>query len=147
MVRILLIAGTAGILAACNSGSSRESSLTLPTPSAPQIVYSGTITDSVGGAGSLTITLGNSGSQIGGTWVASYPEQSSRTRFVSGTVSGTNLTATVSDCLETDSQLCFPDCRQTLTGTLTSGAMSGTYAEVANDSCAAHSGAVSANRR
>jgi hypothetical protein len=144
--RAFLIVAIAAALAGCNRDSTQPA-LTLPAPTAPQTVYTGTITDSVVGTGAVTLSLGTSGSQIGGTWLASFPGQRSTTRFVTGTVNGTSLSATVSDCLETDSQGCFPNCRQILTGTLTSGGLSATYAEVPGDSCTAHSGSLSANRQ
>jgi hypothetical protein len=110
-------------------------------------VYTGTITDSVFAAGSVTVSVGSAGSLTGSTWLATFPGQRTSTRFITGTVNGTSYNATVSDCLESGTSGCFPDCRQTFTGTLTSGGLSGTYAEVPGDSCTAHAGSVSASRQ
>ena len=148
MRRLLLIGALTG-LAACNSlGTSPSSSQpSLPPPTTPQTVYTGSITDSVNGAGSVTISVSSVESIAGGTWSATYPGLRTVTRFISGTLKGTAYTATVSDCIETDSQACFPNCRQTFTGTLTSAGLTGTYAEVPGDSCTAHSGSVNASRQ
>ena len=133
-------------LISCNSMGSG------PTPivqvhTAPQTVYTGMITDSISGAGSLTVLVGSSGSSTGGTWLATFPGQKSSTRFVTGTLKGTAYTATVSDCIETDTEGCFPDCRQTFTGTLTNSGLTGNYAEVPGDSCTAHTGSVNATHQ
>jgi len=80
----------------------------------------GTITDSVSGAGTLTVTLGTSGPSTGGTWAAASPAQKVSTRFITGTVSGTTYTATVSCSSIDGSTACVPGCPQTFTGLPTS---------------------------
>lgn len=149
MTRVLLIVGTVALLTACNRGSTPEFALPTPptsTPTAPQTVYMGTTTDSIGGAGSLTVSLGTTGSIVAGTWLATFPGTGGSTRVISGTLSGTSYGATVADCTESDF-VCVPDCQQAFTGTLTSNGLSGTYAEVPGDTCTAHSGSVSATRQ
>ena len=148
MRRLVLVAGVTAAIAACNSGSTPAIPVpTLPTPTAPQTTYTGAITDSVSGAGSLTVTLGTSGSNAGGTWAATFPGQKASTRFITGTLDGARYTATVS-CSSIDGTFaCTPDCRQTFTGTLTPDGLSGTYAEVPDDTCTAHSGTVNASRQ
>jgi hypothetical protein len=107
--------------------------------------YTGTITDSVGGTGSLTVTVSSGDSSTGGTWLETFPGKNPRSRFINGILTGSSYTATVSDCIESDSQGCFPNCRQTFTGTLTASTLSGSYAEVSGDSCATvRSGSVNA---
>jgi hypothetical protein len=148
MIRGLLIVTSAGMLTACNRGSTPAISVpTIPTLTAPQTVYTGTISDSVSGVGTVTVTLGTSGSNAGGTWAAAFPGERASNRFISGTVSGASYTATVSCSSIDDTLVCIPDCRQTFTGTLTSDGLSGSYAEVPGDTCTAHSGTVSATRQ
>ena len=145
MKRLVLPVCVAAVVVACNRGSTPSPALTLPTPAASQTVYTGTITDSVGGSGSLTVSLGSAGSMIGGTWMGTFPGQNGWNRIVTGTVSGNTFTATLADCIETDTSGCFPDCRQAFTGTLTATALAGSYAEVSGDSCAtSRSGTVNA---
>lgn len=136
-MRRLASVAAAGFLAACAQGSTPpQNALTVPTAPTPTTVYAGTITDSVGGSGSVTISLQSSGSIIGGTWTAAFPEQKTWTRVVTGTVNGSSVTATAADCVESDTSTCFPDCRQVFTGTLTATAITGSYVEVPGDSCA-----------
>ena len=95
------------------------------------------------GSGTLTVALAfTAGSIAGGTWAAG-----SSTQFITGTANGTSLTATVSCTSPDGTSACFPDCRQTFTGTMTSNDLSGTYAEVPGDTCTPHSGSVSASRQ
>ncbi|HEX6462992.1 MAG TPA: hypothetical protein VFZ98_01010 [Vicinamibacterales bacterium] len=145
----VLIFGVGAVLSACNSLGSTPTFSLPPSPitSGAQTVYTGTITDSVNGAGTVTVSVGNAGSSSGGTWIAAFSGQKSQTRFISGTLSGSAYRATVSDCLETDTEGCFPDCRQTFTGTLTNEGLTGTYAEVPGDTCTAHSGSINATRQ
>jgi len=131
-MRILWIGGVFAAATACGS----TPTLPLPVAGSPPTVYAGTITDSISGTGSLTVTVSSAGSSTGGTWLETFPGKNARSRFVNGTLNGSSYTATVSDCIETASQSCFPNCRQTLTGTLTASALSGSYAEVPGDSCA-----------
>ncbi len=148
MRQVVLLIGATVLMTACNRGSTPAIPVpTLPTPSAPQAVYTGTITDSVSGAGTLTMTLGTAGSIAGGTWAAVFPGQRSSTQFVTGTVNGTSLTVTVSCSSPDFSFSCFPDCRQAFTGTMTANGLSGTYAEVPGDTCTPHSGSVSTTRQ
>src|SRR5579859_1532789 len=97
MGRLVLVVGATVVLGACNSASTPAIPVpTLPIPTAPQTTYTGTITDSVSGAGTLTVTLGTSGSIAGGTWATTFPGQTTSTRFVTGTINGASYTATVS---------------------------------------------------
>jgi hypothetical protein len=142
MMRILVIVGVFAAVTACNNVSTPT--LPLPVAGPPQTVYTGTITDSVAGTGSLTVTVSSAESSTGGTWLETFPGKNARSRFVNGIVNGSSYTATVSDCVETNFQACFPNCRQTFTGTLTASTLSGSYAEVPGDSCATvRSGTVS----
>src|SRR5262245_49025236 len=146
MMRILVIAGVFAAVTACNNASTPT--LPLPIAGAPQTVYTGTITDSVNGTGSLTVTVSSADSLTGGTWLETFPGKNARTRFVNGAMSGSSYTATVSDCVESAFESCIPNCRQTFTGTLTPGTLSGSYAEVPGDNCATvRSGNVSTTRQ
>jgi hypothetical protein len=148
MKRLVLVVGITAAVAACNRGATPAIPVpTLPTPTALQTTYTGTITDSVSGAGTLTVTLGTSGSYAGGTWATTFPGQNASKRFLTGTLNGANYTATIS-CSNIDGTFaCIPDCRQTFTGTLTPDGLSGTYTEVPDDTCTAHSGTVNASRQ
>jgi len=148
MRRQVLVIGAAVLMSACNRGSMPTLPLpALPIPTAPQTTYACTITDSVSGAGTLTVTLGTAGSSVGGTWTETFPGQRVSTRFITGTVNGANYSATV-QCSSFDGTFtCIPDCRQTFTGTLTSDSLSCTYAEAPGDTCAARRGSVTANRQ
>jgi len=148
MRRLVLVIGATVLMTACSRGSTPDVPVpTLPTPTAPQTTYMGTITDSVSGGGTLTVTLGTAGSSVGGTWTEAFPGQRVSTRFINGSVNGANYTATV-QCSSFDGTFaCVPDCRQTFTGTLTSNGLSGTYTEVPGDTCTARSGTVTANRQ
>ena len=148
MMRTLLAIGATVLMAACNRASTPAIPVpTLPTPTAPQNVYTGPVTDSLSGAGTLTVTLGTAGPSAGGTWTAAFPGKQPTTQFITGTVDGTSYTATVSCSSPDGSFQCFPDCRQVFTGTLTPNGLTGTYAEVPGDACTPRSGSVSATRQ
>ena len=100
------------------------------------------------GAGFVTITVSIGDSNTGSTWTATSPGQRTVTRFISGPLNGAANTATMSDCLVDDTgSRCFPNCRQTFTGTLTSAGLTGNYAKLPGDSCVnAHSRSVNTSR-
>ena len=86
-------------LAACNGSNS--SSLPSGNSSVPQTAgdYTGTVNDSVMGAGTATVTLSQTGSSIGGTLVETFTGSTMQTSLalvtdLSGNVSG-NAVATI----------------------------------------------------
>lgn len=116
-------------------------------PGPAPTVFSGSIQDSVGGNGSITIQLTTASGITSGTWIMSFGT-TSETRLISGSISGTSYTAEVSQCNNDPSvggTTCIPNCRMSFFATLTSTTLSGTYTEVPGDSCATpRSGTVNA---
>ncbi|HEY2644695.1 MAG TPA: hypothetical protein VGI56_13155 [Galbitalea sp.] len=100
-----------------------------------ETVYTGTISDAVEGTGSIDALISTSGESVGGTWDESFTGQKPTTRFINGTLNGSSYSATVSDCVPGSSQPCTSTCRLTFSGSLTSGMMSGSYAEAPDASC------------
>jgi hypothetical protein len=95
----------------------------------------------------VTISVSSDGSTTAGSWTEAYPAWRTGPRVISGTLTGTAYTAMVSDCLETNGEYCYPDCRQTFTGTMTSAGLTGNYAELPGDHCTTvRSGSVNASR-
>jgi hypothetical protein len=96
----------------------------------------------------VTILVSSDGPAVAGTWTEAYATWKPGLRDIRGTLAGTAYTATVADCLETYGEYCYPDCRQTFTGTLTSTGLTGTYAELPGDHCATvRSGSINASRQ
>src|SRR5579872_5039430 len=133
-MRIVLILGAVGALTARDNANPLPLTNPYTATAAAVAAYTGAITDSVSGMGSLTVIINSStGSSSSGTWVEVFPGQKSTTRFISGTLDGSSYRATVSDCQASSSAPCSPNCQQALTGTLTSTVLSGAYAEVPGD--------------
>ena len=79
--RLVLLALTlmlAGVLAACGGSGSG------PTAFGYSGTWSGTLNDSIGGAGTVTATMSQSGSELVGTWQATFAAGGSN----SGTLQG-----------------------------------------------------------
>jgi hypothetical protein len=117
------------------------------TPGAAQTVYAGTVTDSVSGSGTISVSVVNVQGLVSGTRTATFAGKPHATEYISGSQSGTTYTATVSLCPETDqsSSTCSPDCRLLFSGSLTSTSLTGNYTVVSNPLCQAESGNVSAS--
>jgi hypothetical protein len=106
----------------------------VPGPS--PTVFSGPMQDSVGGTGSITIQLTTASGVTSGTWIMSFGGTAEPPRLISGSINGTTYTAEVSQCNnDLSGTLCFPNCRLSFSGSLTSATLSGSYAEVPGDSC------------
>jgi hypothetical protein len=114
------------------------------TAGAPQTVYTGSVTDSVTGSGTINVSLVNVEGLVSGTWDMSFDGKSSARRYVSGTQSGASYSASVSVCPETDQNSGCSSCRWQFSGTLTAATLTGTYTQ-ASTSCQAESGNVSAS--
>lgn len=141
----LLAVSACLIVAGCNSPSS--TSFSPFTPGAAPTIYTGTVVDSSKGNGILTVSLSSAGGLTGGTWAMSFGERADPERLISGTVSGSNLIATIKDCQETDVMSCVPNCHFSFAGSLTSSSLSGTYTAVSERLCPARTGSVNATKQ
>jgi hypothetical protein len=139
-MRLILAALTATLAAACSSSSS---ALTPYFPGPTPTVYAGTVTDSIGGSGTVSISLTAVQGLMSGTWDMSFAGKADPRRYISGTLSGSAYTATVEQCPTG----CAPDCRFVFTGTVSSSNLIGTYTPVVNGVCPAHAGSVSATKQ
>src|SRR3954451_23546581 len=80
------------IVVGCGSTPSPTSFLAFAPGPAPT-VYSGTVTDSVGGSGTVKVGLLNVQDLVSGTWDMSFGGKADPTRYVSGPISGSAYTA------------------------------------------------------
>jgi len=112
-------------------------------------VYSGTVTDSVGGSGTVKVALLNVQDLVSGTWDMSFGGKADPTRYISGPLSGSAYTATVEECPSTENSFCAPNCRFVFTGSLSSSALVGAFtpAPNLNAACPRHSGTMNATRQ
>jgi hypothetical protein len=110
-LRFLIVAGAVVGLASCGS-SNNGSSLTG--------TYVGTTQDSVGGTGSLRLTVAQSGNSLSGTWAVTYPGGSNG-GTLDGSTTGSSITATLTPGVPTA-------CPTALTGTSGGNRITGTYA-------------------
>src|SRR4051812_32373336 len=96
------------LVAGCGSTPTSSSFLAFAPGPAPT-VYSGTVTDSVGGSGTVKVALLNVQDLVSGTWDMSFAGKADPTRYISGPISGSAYTATVEECPSTENSFCSPN--------------------------------------
>jgi hypothetical protein len=137
--RTPIVVALAVMTAACMRTPTTPSVGTLAyVPGPAPTVFTGSMQDSVGGNGSITVLLATASGLTSGTWIMAFGTRGEPTRFISGSISGTSYTAEVSQCLydpNVGGVACIPNCRMSFQATLTSTTLSGSYAEEPGDSC------------
>jgi hypothetical protein len=118
-----------------------------PSPS----VFSGSIVDSTQANGVVTVSLATASGLTSGTWNMTFGQKADPQYYVSGTVSGTQYTATMNGCIQTDvSSSCSSSCRFSFAGTFGSSGLTGTYASTdatATATCPARTGTINATKQ
>jgi hypothetical protein len=149
MYKILVVAACL-IVWGCNNTASSPSPLLAFTPGPAPTVFTGTLADSSRGNGTLTVSLTNAGGLTSGFWNVSFGGKADPAYFVSGVVSGTSYAAIVTTCFENinGSAGCGPNnCTLSLSASLTSSTLSGTYTAAPNQPCTGRTGSVSATKQ
>jgi len=132
------------LMAGCNLSSPGTPSIIAATTSTLNATtYSGSVSDSYAGAGTLTVTLTPVQGLASGSWLATYAGKApERVRAISGPVSGSTYTARVTNG-STDFVSYGPDCQLQFTGTLTATRLSGNYQSLVGfESCPTSTGTV-----
>ena len=89
------------IVAGCTSAAPTSPSPLLAFTPGAATVYAGTAADSVNGNGTVTASLASAAGLISGLWNMSFAGKADPQYFVSGTLSGSHYTATITGCQET----------------------------------------------
>jgi hypothetical protein len=108
-------------------------------------VFTGTVVDSIDGAGTLTVSLVGVQDLVSGTWDTSFAGKAVR-QYVTGPLSGSTYTATFEPCPSTETTGCGPSCIKRFSGTLTASSLSGTYQDRPSPLCPARTGTVTASK-
>jgi hypothetical protein len=144
----LVLAVGSALVAACNNSSSAPSTF-LPgfIPGPAPTIYTGSITDSVEGNGTLKVSLNEAGGLISGTWDMSFAGKADPTYTISGP-EGAAYDATVTTCHDNGSGLnCVSNCTFRFTGTLTNSSLAGTYSATTAQPCSGRTGSVKATKQ
>jgi hypothetical protein len=136
------------IVSGCTTASSPTSAQFAYTPGPTPTVYSGTISDTNSGSGTVKVSLTNAAGLTSGTWDMSFGGKADPEYVVSGTLSGNDYTAKLSGCVTTaDSVSCTTNCTFSFAGTFTSSGLSGTYTANPVQSCPVRTGNVNATKQ
>ena len=140
MKRLLAVLSIVGI-GGCSNLSSPGMPLEVGALNAT--TYSGSVSDSFAGAGTLTVTLTPVQGLASGTWAVTYVGKApERVLAISGPVSGSTYTARVTNG-STDLTHNGADCQLQFTGTLTATRLGGSYQSLGtNPSCPTSTGTV-----
>ncbi|HLZ10352.1 MAG TPA: hypothetical protein VKT80_17315 [Chloroflexota bacterium] len=107
--------------------------------------------DSNRGTGTVTISIASAAGLTSGTWNMSFGQKADPSYIVSGTLSGTQYTATLNGCIENDAGLsCSSNCTFSFSGTFGASGLSGTYAStdvVATQSCPPRTGTINTTKQ
>ena len=137
----LVLALGSALVAACHNSSSAPSTF-LPgfVPGPAPTIYTGSITDSVMGAGTVKVSLNEAGGLISGTWDMSFAGKADPTYTISGS-EGSEYDATVTTCHDNGSGVnCVSNCTFRFAGTLTSSRLTGTYSPTSAQPCSGRTG-------
>ena len=148
LIQGLAVASACLIVSGCNNSSSSPSPFLAFVPGPAPTVFAGTLTDSARGTATLTVSLTNAGGLTSGLWNMSFAGKADPVYFVSGTLDGSNYTATVTTCFDNGvSSGCGPNnCTLSFAGTLTSSTLTGTYTAAPNQPCTGRSGSISTTK-
>jgi hypothetical protein len=120
-------------------------------PGPAPTVFSGSIVDSNKANGVVTVSLASASGLTSGTWNMSFGQKADPQYYVSGTVSGTQYTATMNGCIETDVTLsCDSSCTFSFMGTFGGSGLNGTYTSTdvtATQTCPARTGTINATKQ
>jgi len=118
-----------------------------PTPS----VFTGTVADSITGNGVVTISVTNTSGVTSGTWNMSFGQKNEPQYIISGSVNGTQYSATMNTCIATGTSLsCSTPCSFSFSGTFAASGLTGTYASTNSDglqSCPARTGTINTTKQ
>lgn len=137
-LRRMLIVFSTLVSAGCGDDTPTETAATAVAGG-----WSGSIEDDLAGNGTISLTLSQAGASVSGTWSMDFPEAPSRNLAgsVSGILSGSTVTSTLSTAAATD-------CTLALTGVVAGSAqttMAGGY--TSNDCIPERTGSFTATRQ
>lgn len=139
------------MLMACNHTAPTSPMLLPYVPGPSPSVFSGTIVDSTRADGVVTVSLATASGLTSGTWNMSFGQKADPQYYVSGTVSGSQYTATLNGCISTDVSLsCGSSCTFSFMGTFDGSGLTGAYKSTdatATQTCPARTGAINATKQ